>query len=82
MQNARLVFSYPNETLATAIAHALTPETESGVPKTTSRVRREGHEIHITIDADDLASLRAALNSYVRWAEAAERAARAGTTGA
>lgn len=77
MQRARLAFTYPSDALATAIAGALAPETEADVPKTRSTLHHVACEVVVEIEAADLAALRAALNSYLRWVEAAERAARA-----
>lgn len=64
-------------------AHAaLLPETmaeparRSEVPKTRAEIAQEGDVLRITLEADDLPALRAAVNSYLRWAEAAARAAR------
>ena len=76
---ATLRFSYP-EPIATAVHGALAPETEAQVPKTRSDVTREGGLVRVQIDAEDLSALRAAVNSYARWAEAAERAARLART--
>lgn len=75
---ALLVFSYASPPIATAIAGALSPETESEVPKTRSEVICDGGAVRVHVRAEDLASLRAALNSYLRWADAAERAAALG----
>ena len=76
MHEGSLLFSFTSEALADAVSGALAPETESEVPKTRSEVSRAGAEVRVRIEAEDLASLRAALNSYLRWADAADRAAR------
>ena len=78
-QEATLFFSFSND-IAAALHGALAPEGEAEVPKTRTTIERAGTEIRITIRAEDLAALRAALNSYLRWADAAERAARIGRT--
>lgn len=81
MPHATLFLHFPLST-ARALAGALAPETASGeVPKTraTCALDAEG-ALRIDIDADDLSSLRAAVNSYLRWADAAERAARLAQT--
>lgn len=76
MHSGELLFSFTSDALADAVCGALSPETESEVPKTRSTVTRAGVEVRVWIHAEDLASLRAALNSYLRWADAAEKAAR------
>lgn len=78
MHEGSLFFSFTSEALAGAVSGALSPESESEVPKTRSEVALEGREVRVRIVAEDLASLRAALNSYLRWADAAERAASLG----
>lgn len=83
----RLFFPFP-DALAHAIANALAPEAAghaasaspraSEVPKTRGEVRLVpgGLEVHLT--ADDLPSLRATVNSHLRWVDAATKAARLG----
>lgn len=78
MHEARLVFSYSSSGTASAIHGALAPEAEvAEVPKTRAQITREGAEVCVRIEAAELSALRAALNSYLRWVDAAERAARA-----
>jgi tRNA threonylcarbamoyladenosine modification (KEOPS) complex Pcc1 subunit len=72
---ASLVFRY-HDPLADAIARALQPEAaQSEVPKTRGEVRRDGDAVLVDIAADDLPSLRASVNSHLRWVDAAARAA-------
>ena len=63
---------------ARSVHGALLPETGSDVPKTTSRLALEPDGVRVLVQADDLSSLRAAVNSYVRWVDAAVKAARLG----
>ena len=88
---ATLAFRY-HEPIADAVARALQPEAAqaaldetadpprakraSEVPKTRSEIHRERDAISIHIAADDLPSLRASVNSHLRWIDAAARAAR------
>lgn len=76
MYSATLVFSPESETIAKAIEAALLPEAGRELPKAESRVLRAGADVTVAIDAEDASSLRAAVNSYVRWAKTAEDAAR------
>jgi hypothetical protein len=50
--------------------------TGSDVPKTRGDVHADGDALRIEIHAEDLPSLRAAVNSHLRWVDAAARAAR------
>lgn len=79
MHEARLVFTFPS-VIASAISGALSPETGADVPKTSSAVGQKGEELVVRVEAEDLSALRAALNSHLRWADAAERAARLGAS--
>ncbi len=45
----------------------LCPEAGRDVPRGGVEVYREGDDVIVRIEADDLPSLRAALNSYLRW---------------
>lgn len=77
MHQAVLRFRY-QAPLSGAIAAALAPESEvSDVPKTRADISTQGEDVVVEVRADDLAALRAALNSYLRWVDAAERAAAA-----
>lgn len=73
--HARLFFPF-SEATARAIHGALRPEIASEVPKTVGRVGLAPDGVHLAIEAEDLSSLRAAVNSYLRWIDAAEKAAR------
>lgn len=79
MHDATLVFSYPDPATARALAGALSPELAvSEVPKTRADVLADGRELRVHIHAGDLGALRAAINSYLRWIDAGERAAGVG----
>jgi tRNA threonylcarbamoyladenosine modification (KEOPS) complex Pcc1 subunit len=74
---AELFFPFPPST-ARAVHGALAPETRADVPKTAGRAALEAGGVRVSLVAEDLASLRAAVNSYLRWVDAAEKAARIG----
>lgn len=77
MQEAELVFRF-HEATAAAIHGALVPDKDGQAPKMAADVTTDGDELRVRLRAEDLPSLRAAVNSYARWIDAAERAARAG----
>jgi tRNA threonylcarbamoyladenosine modification (KEOPS) complex Pcc1 subunit len=58
------------------VAEALLPEMSERIPRTKVSVERRAGEVAITIEADDQTALRAALNSYIRWANVAEETAK------
>lgn len=61
---------------ADVVQGALSPELGERIPRTRISVGREGDEVVVRIDADDKNSLRAALNSYIRWINVAEETAK------
>lgn len=80
--HAILFFPFSTDA-ASAIAGALAPEsTRSEVPKTRGEVERTPDGVKVTLRADDLASLRATVNSHLRWVDAAQKAAALGRRGA
>jgi tRNA threonylcarbamoyladenosine modification (KEOPS) complex Pcc1 subunit len=62
---------------ADIVRGALAPEAGRDVPKTRVRVGGRGRRLILTITSDDTGSLRAAVNSYLRWADLAARASEA-----
>jgi len=60
---------------AGVVLGALSPEMSERVPRTTVEVVAGEGEVTIKVEAEDLASMRAALNSYIRWADVAEETA-------
>ncbi|UCE81562.1 MAG: hypothetical protein JSV94_05140 [Methanobacteriota archaeon] len=61
---------------AEVVRRALSPELAENIPRTRVKVTGGKDEIVIEIDADGLAALRAALNSYIRWSNVAEETAK------
>ncbi|HEY7587708.1 MAG TPA: KEOPS complex subunit Pcc1 [Thermoplasmata archaeon] len=61
---------------ASVVREALAPEAGRDVPK--ARVRVSGSKVRTRIEivADDTSALRAAVNSYLRWADVAARVRR------
>ena len=61
---------------AEIVRRALSPELTENIPRTKVKVTGGADEVVIEIEADDLAALRAALNSYIRWGNVAEETAK------
>ena len=59
-----------------AIAKALKDEAKEGLPKVRVEVLAAGEKLKIKMEAEDLASLRAGLNSFLGWAYCAQGVAR------
>jgi KEOPS complex subunit Pcc1 len=62
-----------------AVLAALGPEASRDVPRASAKVSADGPVLKLEITAEDSASLRAAVNSYLRWVKLASGAAQAGS---
>lgn len=67
MKSAKFVFDFDSEKEAKIIAESLYPEIKHRIPKTNVEVSTSGKIFFLEIKANDLSSLRAACNSYLRW---------------
>jgi KEOPS complex subunit Pcc1 len=56
---------------AAVLRRALAPEAGREIPRTRVEVSGRGRALTLRIDAEDTGALRAALNSYLRWADVA-----------
>ena len=73
MRRATITFTGPEARL---VYESLRPEAGRDVPKARVRLRSERGRMALTIQADDTGALRAAVNSYLRWADVAARVRR------
>lgn len=69
----RAEYRIPCDDAAQAIrlARSLSIEADAGPPRTTTRVEARGAELSITVEAEDTRGMRAATNSFLRWAQTA-----------
>ncbi|HKZ90135.1 MAG TPA: KEOPS complex subunit Pcc1 [Thermoplasmata archaeon] len=58
---------------ADVVRQALSPEAGRDVPKARVALRGRAGRVSIEIEAEDTSALRAAVNSYLRWADVAAR---------
>ena len=68
---ARFVFEFPSHKSPTIVATALSPEITQRIPKSTVSFSVTDNTLTLTIETDDVSSLRAASNSYLRWIQTA-----------
>jgi len=61
---------------AKVVSGALSPELTERIPRTKVMVESDERHVVVKIEADDHNSLRAALNSYIRWMSVAEETAK------
>lgn len=70
MRRAAITIEGPR---ADVVRRALEPESGRDVPKARVRLSGGRRRLTIRIDAEDTGALRAAVNSYLRWADVAAR---------
>jgi len=61
---------------AGVVAKAISPESSERIPRTRVSVTEDDGVIRVVVEAENVASLRAALNSYIRWMHVAEETAK------
>ena len=71
--HASIEISLLDERVAAAVHEALLPEAAEGPEGSTTSLSRDGARLHAEVEAVDLSSLRAAINSVVRLLDAAAR---------
>jgi KEOPS complex subunit Pcc1 len=68
---ARFSFRFPSEKKASIVVAALSPEITHKIPKSTISCILKGKTLELSIESDDVSSLRASINSYLRWIQTA-----------
>jgi tRNA threonylcarbamoyladenosine modification (KEOPS) complex Pcc1 subunit len=71
MKKANFKFVFDNEKTAKIIHDSIKPEVVHMIPKTQIETKLEKNKFFLKIEAEDLSSLRAACNSYIRWIDTA-----------
>ena len=67
MKSASFILNFDTSDEAKIIADSLDPEIKNEIPKTKIDVTLSGKTFYIKIEANDISTLRAACNSYLRW---------------
>ncbi len=67
MKNASFIFNFDSEKEAEIVAESLAPEIKNKIPKTNVEIKLSKKSLYLIIESDDISSLRAACNSYLRW---------------
>ena len=67
MRCANFTFYFDSEEEVKVIAKSLIPEIKNKIPKTNVEVTYSGKTFYLKIETEDISSLRAACNSYLRW---------------
>jgi len=67
MKTASFFLDFNTDKEAKIIMESIDPEIKHKIPKTKIEISRSNKKIFLKIEANDLSSLRAACNSYLRW---------------
>lgn len=68
---ATFLFYFDSTTDASVIIQTLSPEIKHKIPKSVITFSVEKKNLRVTIESEDISSLRAACNSYLRWIQTA-----------
>jgi tRNA threonylcarbamoyladenosine modification (KEOPS) complex Pcc1 subunit len=68
---ASFLFFFPTPKDALVVSQSLLPEIKHKIPKSNITFFVENKTLKVTIESDDISSLRAACNSYLRWIQTA-----------
>jgi len=71
IKKASFVFYLNSSSDAALIASSLSPELKQKIPKTDIKINQVDKTLLLTIKSNDISSLRAACNSYLRWVNTA-----------
>ncbi len=67
MKKASFTFNFDSKSDAKIILESINPEIKHKIPKTDVKISILGEKLFLNIIARDTSSLRAAVNSYLRW---------------
>jgi tRNA threonylcarbamoyladenosine modification (KEOPS) complex Pcc1 subunit len=68
---AQFLFLFPSTQDACVVAQSLSPEIHHKIPKAIVTFFVDKKTLQVTIASEDVSSLRAACNSYLRWIQTA-----------
>jgi tRNA threonylcarbamoyladenosine modification (KEOPS) complex Pcc1 subunit len=67
MKKASFTITFDSVDDAEIINDSINPEIKHKIPKTKADISISGKKLFLKIEANDISSLRAAINSYLRW---------------
>lgn len=66
-KKASFIFTFDSKTTAEIIAEAISPEVKIKIPKAKVLLSVKNNTFNLSIESNDVNSLRAASNSFLRW---------------
>jgi tRNA threonylcarbamoyladenosine modification (KEOPS) complex Pcc1 subunit len=71
IKKATFIFFFPSAKDACIVSQSLSPEIQHKIPKSNVTFFINKKTLEVNIESDDVSSLRAACNSYLRWIQTA-----------
>ena len=71
MRCAKFTFYFDSKEEVNIIVKSLIPEIKQKIPKTNVEITHSDKTLYLKIETNDISSLRAACNSYLRWIDTA-----------
>lgn len=66
-KNASFIFTFDSFEEAEIVAESLSPEVKHKIPKANVELSLSKNILSLKIESEDISTLRAACNSYLRW---------------
>lgn len=70
-KKASFIFNFDSFKDAELVAESLSPEVKHKIPKANIEISLSKNALFLKIESDDVSTLRAACNSYLRWVNTA-----------
>ncbi|UCF11891.1 MAG: hypothetical protein JSW06_07565 [Thermoplasmatales archaeon] len=70
-KKATFIFNFDSFKDAAIVAESLSPEVKHKIPKANVEISLSKNALSLKIESDDVSTLRAACNSYLRWVNTA-----------
>ncbi len=70
-KKATFIFNFDSFKDAEIVAESLSPEVKHKIPKANVEISLSKNALSLKIESDDVSTLRAACNSYLRWVNTA-----------
>lgn len=70
-KKASFIFNFDSSEEAKVVAESLSPEVKHKIPKANVEISLFKNALSLEIESDDVSTLRAACNSYLRWVNTA-----------
>jgi len=71
MRCAKFTFYFDSKEEVSIIVKSLIPEIKQKIPNTNVEITHSDKTLYLKIETNDISSLRAACNSYLRWIDTA-----------